>query len=188
MVAALIILQAAILGVLIGGGFWLRYVVKQQLSLKDGEIRALRSEKERFEGLTADIFAVREERLSKGYARATEELEAKEKEIEKLKITAKQKEEIEITLQQLKQEKEKEPSKRQAEVLRAMGIGFVDGARAIQEIIEFQRRERGVLKDILLIEKLRAERDSLYEQAEKALHGKRPDISRVAEFMARSDR
>ncbi len=150
------------------------------------EIRALRAEKQRLEPLTGAAFADREKRLTNGYKRATEELENKDKEIESLKVIAGQKKEIETAMEEIQQEKKKEISRSHAAVLRAMGIGFLDGARAVQEIIEFYGKQRGLFGELMLPEKLVSVRDSLYEQAENAFSGKRPDISRVAQFMARS--
>ena len=96
MQTVLVFAQIAIPVLLAIGGLWLRHVVKQQLSLKDAEIQALKTEKDRLEALTAPAITS-EHKAMKEFA---DEM-------------ARRKQEIEKTMNQVKEEAEKEKQEMQ---------------------------------------------------------------------------
>ena len=117
MVTTLVILQAAILGVLIGGGFWFRHVVNQQLRLKDSQNAVLRAERD--QARTAAAPALAQEWMTT--SKALDEMTG-------------QKQKLQQDFDQFKTQVGKAGADATGPFYRGIGFGCLEGAMAIKHL------------------------------------------------------
>ena len=169
MVAALIILQAAILGVLIGGGFWLRHVVNQQLRLKDSQNEALRAERDQARAASAPALA--------------HDLITTSKALDEM---AGQKQKLQEDLNQLRTQAGKPGADGTERFIHGVGFGCLEGAMTIRyHLYDYLTSHKGEpALPTQFMDMLATQHNELLAKAQGALKGKEPNLTNANRYLS----
>lgn len=168
----IVVFQAAITVLLIGGGIYFRHILKslfdRQLGAVEAELRSVSAEKDRLEALQAPAITA-EHKSMKEFA----------------DDMASQKQELQNAMKQIEEELEKAESAGRYAMLLGMAGAFSEAAGVVNQIIRFHRKAGGGLESLMLPNILSDARDTLFAEAKCALEDKKPRLVNLARFTER---